>query len=71
MTYDQILRKISPESLRDYGVKQIAYVKDAGVDGEPVFEVHAASGEELARFADKEIAFAVCQQNQLEPLSVH
>ena len=71
MDYEEILRKISPENLRDYGSKQIAYVKNAAVDGEPVFEVHAASGEELARFANKDIAFAVCQQNQLQPLSVH
>ena len=71
MNRDEILNQLSPENLAVLGQQHIAYIKPALVDGKKVYEVHAADGAEIARFADRDIAFAACRQHELEPVSVH
>ena len=53
------------------GSMNVAYIKPVTVDGLPAYAVHAADGQELAVFGDREIAFVVARQNDLEPVSVH
>lgn len=71
MMTDDVLKQLSPEALAALGAQQIAYVKPALIDGQRIYEVHAADGEEIARFTDRDVAFVVCRQNELQPLSVH
>ena len=71
MSRDEMLKQLSPENLAALGQQHIAYVKPALIDGAKIYEVHAADGAEIARFADRDIAFAACRQHELEPLSVH
>lgn len=57
--------------LANLGVGEVAYVRSVEVNGEPAFAVHGADGQPLVVTTDREVAFAVTRQNDLEPLSVH
>jgi hypothetical protein len=50
---------------------KLAYIKHTIVEGAPVFTVCSSVGDELASFADRDIAVAVVLQNDLVPVSVH
>lgn len=62
---------ISPQALFALGVEDVAYVKSVYKDGRKFYAVVAADGTEMQTFADRDVAFAACRQNDLEPLSVH
>lgn len=53
------------------GAMNVAYIKPVKVDGLPAYGIHAANGQELAVFGEREVAFAAARQNDLEPVSVH
>jgi hypothetical protein len=53
------------------GMADVAYIKPVVVDGDEAFAVHAADGTQMAVIADRDLAFAVVRQHELEPLSVH
>lgn len=57
--------------LANLGIGEVAYVRNVEVNGEPAFAVHGADGRPLVVAANREVAFAVTRQNDLEPLSVH
>lgn len=65
------MRQMSANDLAMLGVQHIAYVKPVTVDGTAGFAIHAADGTQMAVIADRDIAFAVVRQNELEPVSVH
>jgi len=71
MSTNEVIEKLSPENLANLGQRHIAYVKPVTVEGDRVFEVHAANGQAIARFANRDGAVAMCQDNDLQPLSVH
>ena len=53
------------------GAQDIAYIKSTVHEGRAAYAICAADGAELAVVADRDIAFAVARQHDLEPLSVH
>ncbi len=53
------------------GSMHVAYIKRVTVDGSTAYAIHAADGQELAVFGEREVAFVAARQNDLEPLSVH
>ncbi|MCH7942031.1 MAG: DUF1150 family protein [Proteobacteria bacterium] len=53
------------------GSMHVAYIKSVTVDGSTAYAIHAADGQELAVFGEREIAFVAARQNDLEPVSVH
>ena len=53
------------------GVSQIAFVKPVIVDGRNAHSVHSADGTPLAVVGDRDTAFAIVRQNDLEPVSAH
>lgn len=66
--------KIKAFSAQDFaalGMRHIAYVRHAEAEGQGFWAVHAADGTEMARMPDRDVAFAACRQNDIEPLSVH
>ncbi len=65
------MRLMSANDLAMLGMQHIAYVKQVEVDGNPGFAIHAADGTQMALLGDRDIAFAVVRQNELEPVSVH
>ncbi len=53
------------------GSMHVAYIKPVTVDGSVAYAIHAADGQELGVFDEREIAFVAARQNDLEPVSVH
>jgi hypothetical protein len=69
-TIEQI-RHMTSQDLAMFGVQDIAYVKPVTVDGVAGFAVCAADGTQMALIPNRDVAFAVVRQNEMEPLSVH
>lgn len=57
--------------LANLGIGQVAYIRQVEVHGQPAYAVHGADGQPLVVTTDREVAFAMARQNDLEPLSVH
>lgn len=62
---------MTPQALLAWGIEDVAYVRPAEVDGARGYAICTADGQQIALFADREVAFAACRQHDLEPLSVH
>jgi len=68
----QFIRKTpSMDDLVSYGIKTLAYVKPIVVDGQLFHSIHAADGTPLTVIAERDEAFALVRQNEMEPASVH
>jgi hypothetical protein len=65
------MRQMTANDLAMLGMQDIAYVKRVTVDGNLRYAIHAADGTQMALIPDRDIAFAVVRQNELEPVSVH
>jgi hypothetical protein len=65
------MRHMTANDLAMLGMQDIAYVKPVTVDGGTSFAIHAADGTQMALTANRDLAFAVVRQNEMEPVSVH
>jgi len=65
------MRLMTSNDLAMLGMQDIAYVKPVLVDGTTGFAIHAADGTRMALIANRDLAFAVVRQNEMEPVSVH
>jgi len=65
------MRQMTTTDLAMFGMQDIAYVKPVVVDGNAGYAIHAADGTQMALITDRDVAFAVVRQNELEPVSVH
>jgi len=65
-------RDLSQADFAQWGVNEIAFVKATTTDeGAAAWAIHGADGTQLAVVGDRDQAFAVVRQNELEPVSVH
>ncbi len=64
-------RTITIEGLAMLGAQDVAYIKSTVHEGRAAYAICAADGTELAVVGERDIAFAVARQHDLEPLSVH
>ena len=71
MQFIEGMRHLSPGELGMLGMADVAYIKPVLVEGTEAFAVHAADGTQMAVIGDRDLAFAVVRQHELEPLSVH
>jgi len=71
MQFIEGMRQLSPRELVMLGMNDVAYVKRVVEDGTEVFAVHAADGTRMAVIPNRDLAFAVVRQNDMEPVSVH
>lgn len=67
----RLSRDMSLVDFATFGVEQLAYIKPVVIEGTPAYAVHGADGRPLAAVGDRDIAFALVRQNDLEPVSVH
>ncbi len=65
------IRQMSARELALFGMQDLAYIKAVVVDQTPGYAVHAADGTQIAVMPDRDVAFAMVRQHDLEPLSVH
>lgn len=63
--------QLSSTEFTALGVGALAYVKEVTAEGKTAFAIHGADGTPLALAANRDLAFAVVRQNELEPVSVH
>lgn len=60
------------EELLPWHDENVAFIKAAvEADGKQMWSIYAADGEKIAMTDDREFAFVVAKQNDLEPQSVH
>ena len=71
MQHIEGLRQLSERELGLLGVNDVAYVKPIVDNGVEAFAVHAADGTRIAVIANRDLAFTVVRQNDMEPVSVH
>ena len=71
MQFLEGLRDMSERELGLLGMEDLAYVRPVVVDGTAAFAVHAADGTQIAVIGDRDLAFAVVRQHDMEPVSVH
>jgi hypothetical protein len=65
------VRQISAQELAMMGVQNVAYVKPVIIDGAARYAIHAADGTQMAVVANRDVAFMMVRQNDLDPVSVH
>jgi len=71
MEFTSGIKHLSAKELSLLGMDDVAYVKRIVENGVEAFAVHAADGTRVAVIANRDLAFAVVRQNDLEPVSVH
>ncbi|MGC2413265.1 MAG: DUF1150 family protein [Stellaceae bacterium] len=71
MQYIEGIRQLSAKELGLLGMNDVAYIKRVIDNGTEAFSVHAADGARIAVLANRDLAFAVVRQNDMEPVSVH
>ena len=71
MQFIEGMRQLSPRELGMLGMEDVAYIKPVVEDGVEAFAVCAADGTQMAVIADRNLAFAVVRQHDMEPVSVH
>jgi hypothetical protein len=65
------MRHMTANDLAMFGMQDVAYVKPVLVEGAASYAIHAADGTQMALIPNRDLAFAVVRQNELEPVSVH
>jgi hypothetical protein len=65
------VRQMSAQELAMMGVQDVAYVKPVVIDGASRYAIHAADGTQMAVVANRDVAFTMVRQNDLDPVSVH
>ena len=64
------LKTISQTDWLNFGVNEMAYLRPAVVNGQPIYAIHAADGAQLALVASRDIGIAAMQQHELEPATL-
>ncbi len=65
------LRTLSVQDFKDFGLHQIAYIRQETAQNRPIFTVHSADGEELESMDSFDKAIHAARQNDLEPVTLH
>jgi hypothetical protein len=71
MRFIEEMRQLSARELGMLGMEDVAYIKPIVEDGVEAFAVCAADGTQMAVIPNRNLAFAVVRQHDMEPLSVH
>jgi hypothetical protein len=71
MTVSEQMKSLSPEDFAMMGAPRVAYVKQVDVDGEAAYSIHSANGSPLGMAPDRDTAFSVAIQHDLDPVHVH
>ncbi len=60
-----------PVDLARLGLSEIAYIRRALVNGEPMWTIFSAAGDALGAAPSFDLAWVAVRQNDLEPVRVH
>ncbi len=70
----KFVEEIEAEALSELSIwndENVAFIKSGIEDGKCMWSIYAADGEKIAMTDDREFAFVVAKQNDLNPQSVH
>lgn len=62
----KILKGLSPQDFLNFGVRDVAYIRDVDVEGESAFAVYAADGRLISIAENHDSAVAIARHNELE-----
>ncbi len=65
------LKNLSKSDWLTFGLNNVAYLRPALVNGQPIYAIHAADGSQLALVATRDVGLAAMHQHDLEPASLH
>lgn len=66
-----ILRNLSVEDFKDFGLQKIAYIRPIDKDDNIAYSIHSADGEEISVMDTLAQAIIATRQNDLEPVTLH
>lgn len=66
-----LLKKLSPRDFLNFGMHNVAYIRQVSVDNKRAYAVHAADGTPLTVMDTMDSAVIVVRHNDLEPVTVH
>ena len=61
----------SPIDLAQLGFNQLAYIRQTTIDNQPVWSIHAATGQPIGAAATFAQAWSAVKSHDLEPLRVN
>jgi hypothetical protein len=59
------------QELSALGLEEVAYVRASVQDGQALWSIHSADGQEIGQAPTRALAFAAIVQHDMEPASVH
>jgi len=62
---------MSRQAFAEWGLADVAYIKQVTLNGQSAYAIHAANGEQVAAAEDRDLAAALIVQNELTPMDVH
>lgn len=62
---------MTDEAFAHWGLNEVAYIKQSGLNGAHVYAVFAANGEQVATAAARDVAAAWVLQHDLTPVDAH
>lgn len=71
ITEQPLASTMTLESFAQWGLEEVAFIKQMTLNGAQVYAVHAANGQKLATAPARDIAAALVLQNELTPVDVH
>ncbi len=64
------LRDLSSQDFLNFGIQEIAYIREITVDNKDAFVIHAADGTALSVMETYDDARSAALHNDLEPISI-
>lgn len=65
------LKNLTPQDFLNFGLHQVAYIKQVKVQDKTGFMIHAADGTPLSMMDTLDTASTLVRHNDLEPVTVH
>ena len=66
-----VLKNLSMQDFKDFGMQQIAYIRAVDNDNNTIYSIRSADGEEISVMDTLDQAIIATRQNDLEPVTVH
>ncbi|PCJ97805.1 MAG: hypothetical protein COA45_08945 [Zetaproteobacteria bacterium] len=66
-----VLKNLSAQDFKDFGLKQIAYIRVIDKDDNTIYSIHSANGKEISVMDTLDKAILTTRKNDLEPVTVH
>jgi len=71
MENQPLLNTTADFDLQNWGLEQVAYLREAVIDGVAGYAICSASGEVIGFSANRNKALGAIVQNDLEPMALH